>query len=134
MKISRLEALTLLLCACFAAFALGWFLRGGSAGPVRIDIQRQTAAAQTAAPPSAGVPPEGADKPLPEGKINVNTASAEELQTLPGIGEKRAADIVDYRARNGPFRIPEDLTKVKGIGEGILEGLLDYITVGEETQ
>ena len=134
MKISRLEALTLLLCACFAAFALGWFLRGGSAGPVRIDVQRQAAAVQTIQPAAASAPPGEADKPLPEGKINVNTAGAEELQALPGIGEKRAADIVAYRAEHGPFRIPEDLTKVKGIGEGILEGLLDYITVGEETQ
>ena len=53
----------------------------------------------------------------------------EELTALPGIGEKRARDIIAYRTQNGPFRIPEDLTRVSGIGEGILEGLIDYITV-----
>ena len=49
--------------------------------------------------------------------------------TLPGIGEKRAADIIADREANGPFRMPEDLTRVSGIGEGILEGLLEYVTV-----
>ena len=62
-------------------------------------------------------------------KININTAQLEELTALPGIGEKRARDIIAYRTQNGPFRIPEDLTRVSGIGEGILEGLIDYITV-----
>ena len=65
----------------------------------------------------------------PDGKININTADSETLQTLPGIGEKRAADIVADREANGPFRIAEDLTRVKGIGESILAGLLEQITV-----
>lgn len=54
--------------------------------------------------------------------------------TLPGIGEKRAEDIIAYRQANGPFRIPEELTEVPGIGEGILEGLIDYVTTGEENR
>ena len=62
-------------------------------------------------------------------KVNLNTATARELETLPGIGEKRAADIVADREANGPFRIAEDITRVKGIGEGTLAGLIDYITV-----
>ena len=53
--------------------------------------------------------------------------------TLPGIGEQRAADIIAYRQANGPFRFPEELTDVPGIGEGILEGLIDYVTTEEET-
>ena len=67
--------------------------------------------------------------PAPTGKTNINTATAEELDTLPGIGETRAAAIVADREANGPFRIVEDLTRVSGIGEGTLEGLIDYITV-----
>lgn len=62
-------------------------------------------------------------------KININTATAEELQTLSGIGEVRAAAIIADREANGPFRIPEDITRVSGIGEGILAKILDYITV-----
>ena len=54
--------------------------------------------------------------------------------TLPGIGEQRAEDIIAYRRANGPFRIPEELTEVPGIGEGILEGLIGYVTPGEENR
>ena len=61
--------------------------------------------------------------------VNLNTAGAEELMTLPGIGEQRAADILAYRQANGPFRMVEELTDVPGIGEGILAGLIDYVTV-----
>ena len=65
-----------------------------------------------------------------EGRININTAGPEELMTLPGIGEVRAQAIIEDREQNGPFRYPEELTRVKGIGEGILSGLLDQITTG----
>ena len=63
-----------------------------------------------------------------------SVAGVDELMTLPGIGEKRAEDIIAYRRANGPFRIPEELTEVPGIGEGILEGLIDYVTTGEENR
>ena len=65
-----------------------------------------------------------------EGRVNINTAGPEELMTLPGIGEVRAQAILDDREANGPFVYPEDLTRVKGIGGGILAGLLDQITTG----
>ncbi|MEG2989059.1 MAG: ComEA family DNA-binding protein [Oscillospiraceae bacterium] len=62
-------------------------------------------------------------------QININTASAAELTVLPGIGEKRAADIVAYREKHGDFTRKEDLTEVSGIGEATLKGLAEYITV-----
>ena len=65
-----------------------------------------------------------------EGAVDINTAGLEELMALPGIGESRAQAILDDRAANGPFRYPEDLIRVKGIGEGILSGLLEQITTG----
>ncbi|MDF1692095.1 MAG: ComEA family DNA-binding protein [Zhongshania sp.] len=52
--------------------------------------------------------------------LDVNTASAEELQALKGIGEKRAAAIIQYRSEHGPFKSTEDLLKVPGIGNSII--------------
>lgn len=61
--------------------------------------------------------------------VNINTADAELLETLPGIGPVKAQAIVDDREENGPFTVVEDLIRVPGIGESTLETLLDYITV-----
>ena len=50
-------------------------------------------------------------------KVNINTASAEELAQLKGIGPSHASKIVAYREKNGPFKMPEDLMQVSGIGQ-----------------
>jgi len=65
------------------------------------------------------------------GKININTATLAELESLPRIGPKVAQRIIDYRTQNGPFKKVEDLMKVQGIGEKIFNQLKDRITVGE---
>ncbi|NGM81881.1 helix-hairpin-helix domain-containing protein [Paenibacillus sp. 7124] len=62
-----------------------------------------------------------------EGKVNVNTAGLTELTSLPGIGEKKAQAILDYRKQHGPFRSPTDLQNVKGIGPKMLEKLKPYV-------
>lgn len=62
-------------------------------------------------------------------KININTASLAELQTLPKIGPKIAQRIIDFREQNGKFASITDLLKVKGIGEKTFAGLKDSITV-----
>ena len=61
--------------------------------------------------------------------VNVNVASAEELETLPGIGEVLAATIVQYREEHGPFTSVDQLLDVSGIGEVTLEELRDLVTV-----
>ncbi len=66
-----------------------------------------------------------------KGKVNINTAGAAELDTLPQIGLKLAQRIIDYRTANGPFKKVEDLMKVQGIGEKNFARLKDLITVGE---
>ena len=63
-------------------------------------------------------------------KVNINTASAEQLQTLPGVGPALAQRILDYRKENGSFKKAEELMNVKGIGEKSYEKLKDHITVG----
>jgi competence protein ComEA len=62
-------------------------------------------------------------------KVNLNTATLEELITLDGIGQKVAERILDFREKNGPFQKPEDLMMVKGVGEKIFEANSSKIVV-----
>ncbi|MEE0106763.1 MAG: ComEA family DNA-binding protein [Lachnospiraceae bacterium] len=64
-----------------------------------------------------------------DGKININTASVEELMTLSGIGETRAKDIIAYRNAHGAFSLPEDLKNVSGIGDSTYNKIADAIIV-----
>ena len=66
------------------------------------------------------------------GKININTASVEELTELQKVGPTTAERIVAYREANGPFRTVDDLVNVKGVGDKILELNKDRITVGKK--
>ncbi|MDN5844585.1 MAG: helix-hairpin-helix domain-containing protein [Alcaligenaceae bacterium] len=65
------------------------------------------------------------------GMVNINTADAEALAALPGIGEAKAADILTYREENGPFESAAELNEVDGIGDATMEKLKGKITVGE---
>ena len=84
----------------------------------------QTAPARTAPPRSAASA--SADKAPP---LNLNTATAADLERLPGIGPKVAARIVDYRTKKGPFRKTEELMNVQGIGEKSFLKLRAQLTV-----
>ena len=64
---------------------------------------------------------------VPNGTIDPNTATAEELMTIPGIGPKTAEAIIAEREANGPFLYPEDLMAVSGIGEKKLEAFRPYL-------
>ncbi len=61
--------------------------------------------------------------------VNINTASLEQLDKLPGIGPSTAQKIIDYRIKNGLFKVPQDIMKVNGIGDAKYEKIKDRITV-----
>ena len=71
-------------------------------------------------------PPSG--QPESGGKVNINTADPDLLESLPGIGPALAQRIVDHRQSHGPFERIEDITEVSGIGDAILESIQDLIT------
>lgn len=64
-------------------------------------------------------------------KVDINSASADQLSTLKGIGPAKAALIVDWREKNGKFKTVDELTQVKGIGSKTLENIRNEITVSK---
>ncbi len=62
-------------------------------------------------------------------KVNINTATKEELMTLPGIGASKAEDIINYRTKNGLFKKLEDLKNISGIGDNVYNNLKENITI-----
>lgn len=78
---------------------------------------------------AAPVPALGAAGDDKAPRVNLNTATVDDLTTLPGIGPSYAKRIVDFREKNGPFKRVEDLLNVQGIGEKTLEKIRDRITL-----
>ncbi len=68
-------------------------------------------------------------KALLNRKININLAAKDELILLPGIGDKMASNIIEYRTKSGRFKKPEDIMEVKGIGPAKFEKMKDFITL-----
>ncbi|MBP1904261.1 competence protein ComEA [Paenibacillus turicensis] len=63
-------------------------------------------------------------------RVNINTAGLVELQNIPGVGEKKAQTIIDYRNKHGAFKKVQDLTKVKGIGTKSFQKMKPFIEIG----
>jgi competence protein ComEA len=74
-----------------------------------------------------------AGKPAPTGKVNINTATAQQLTVLPGVGEKLAARIVEYRQKQGGFKNVSELMNVQGIGEKNLAKIQAFLTTSGES-
>jgi competence protein ComEA len=100
--------------------------------PMKKTIDRVAAAALAAALAvvlSAGAAL--AAKAVPGEKVNLNTATAEQLQTLPGVGAKLAARIIEYREKSGGLKSAEELMNVRGVAEKSFQKLRPHVTVGE---
>ena len=136
-KPNRQTALLLAAGILAVVFSLGFF---AGRNTVTYEVSAQTGhaasqAAQTSSSPekeaqtnaeAANGETDGAAVSYP---IDLNTATLEELMTLPRIGEKLAQRILDYRAEYGRFSAPEQLMDVEGIGEATFDGLRELITV-----
>ena len=140
MKLTKTEKAAILLTCLFLVFTLGvhW-----GAGRVRdsftISTQSEAPARQTASDAAANTVETQREAPSDaaaadtsqeaSGKININTAGADELMRLEGIGEKLAGRIIADREENGAFARIEDITRVSGIGEVTYMGICEDITV-----
>jgi competence protein ComEA len=97
---------------CLSALAIVSLLATAPSGVVAQTVSRAAKASTTTA-----------------GIVNINTASATDLEALPGIGAKTAARIIEYRQKNGPFKKIEELMNVRGVGEKNFLKLKPQITV-----
>ena len=123
MKKQKIPILSLITCI-FLGFLLGFFA-GRNLNRTPVQIQ--------AIPATTGItePVEGSTQESQAFPININTATAQDLEALPGIGTTYAQRIVDYREANGPFTSLTQLLNIKGIGEARLTSIWDYITIGD---
>ena len=131
MKKQNFPWLILITCI-FAAFVFGFFAgRNLNRTPVQIQplpIATDASVATTAASEAEEQTTVTAEVSFP---ININTATAQQLETLPGIGPTYAQRIIDYRNTHGPYTSPSQLLNVSGIGEKRLAAIWDYITIGD---
>lgn len=115
---TKAEKILLILTAVFLCLMLALLIHSRmveTAGSYAVETERAAVSAELT--PEATL-------------VNVNTAETAELATLPGIGEKLAERIVKYREDNGKFASLDELMNVSGIGQGKLDALKDYASVG----
>ena len=121
-KVTKTEKCLLGLTALFLCVLAGlhlWDMSRASSLPVTVRTERDAAREELAPEPLM---------------VDINTAGAEELAQLPGIGEELAGRIVAHREAHGPFETIEDILEVSGIGEGKFAAFAAYITAdGKET-
>lgn len=127
MDIKKPELFAVAITAVFLAFVLGFFTGSQNKGD-GITVQTQNGSGVTEAAAAFSSDDRDSMEKTAE-RININTAGAEELMTLPHVGEVIAGRIIDYREENGDFKIIEEITDVQGIGDKIFEEIRELITV-----
>jgi len=133
------ERFLLVLLGLFIVGSGVWYVRRTAASGERMDWRRQQQRLQTAfqAPAAKAGTPKPAPPPAMvtgkqraiSNKININSASAKELERLPRVGPVMAQRILSFRNEHGPFHSVEDLKQIKGIGEKTLARIRDRVTI-----
>lgn len=113
----RFTLIVAVLCACTAAPAFAQ----------QAEQPAKPAAVEKAAKPAKPV------KPAVTGKININTATAEQLAMLPGVSMRKAQGLIDYRTKNGNFKNIEDLRKMPGIKQKKIDRVANFLIFEGET-
>ena len=121
--------LLLTLTFGFALFITGLFI-GRNQNPAPVQIQAIPFATVAPAPPASEAAETQNTTPTEPPIININTATSEQLQTLPSIGPVIAERIITYRNEHGSFASTTALLNVSGIGEKTLETIFDLVTTG----
>jgi competence protein ComEA len=121
-----------LLTTLVAACAI-WFLQPHRANAAPRPSLAATAAAADPAADDASDEKAASHKKTATGKLNLNTATPEQLMLLPGVGPSKAEQIVSFRGKHGPFKRVADLRKVKGFGYKTLKKLEPFLDVKGET-
>ena len=140
MKLRSIEklaiAVTVLIFAILAGYGYGSSQAGAGTFYVHTEKELPKEALLLPTPGAEVIPLSDDANPGSIGgeKININTATAQELQTLPGIGEAIAERIIKYREDRGGFGTADDIMNVRGIGEKTYDKLSDLITVMEGEQ
>lgn len=121
MKLTKSEKCAILICAVFLSLSLGFALGQQKQEPVFVVTESSFTAERE---------PEGiADGGAAQNRLNINLATAVELETLEGVGPVLAERIIAYRESEGEFKKIEDITKVRGIGASVFEDIRDHICV-----
>ena len=118
MKQKQIGSIMIFATAFFIVFSVGFMFGLANSGPTPYTAVDDSTTIQA-----------GSESEIAH-KININTASADQLTMLDGIGDTLAQRIVDYRTENGPFNEISDIKNVSGIGDVKFEQISEYITTG----